>query len=784
MLDFLKSVHITTKVFGGFGITLFLLLITGTISSINVNNDNINFKRYRSIALQTNQAGRVQANLLEARLAVKNFIIDASSKNATQVRERANKALDLNSTFHDLIQDKSRLSIVDSADQNLRSYLLAFEQVLDLQNKRNKLVINSLDVIGPQIEQKLASIMENASENKNILTAIRMNDIQRNLLLLRLYAYKFLVTNDQNEYDRAISESLQMRRNIAQITNNTQDATQQAITTSLSQLASQYRTSLIAVHDIIIQRNSIISGILDQIGPRVATEMENLKLSIKSEQDILGPKATIASDYALWSTLVITVTGLIVGTISAWAIGSRITRPVQEITNSMGTLAAGNCNIDIPGQGHKDEIGQMAAAVQVFKESMIKNKQLIEKEKTEEKRILFQEAEIARKEMEVARIRQNRAEASNKLKDEFLANMSHEIRTPMNGICGMAQLLNTTQLDDEQKSYTDIILSSCNNLSSIISDMLDLSKIESGNMELNNAPFNLKSVIEQAVSTVEPVLQEKKLKHRIIIKQEHDGRYIGDFLRIKQILVSILSNAVKFTDDGHIDITAEYVNKNVVICVKDTGCGIPNEIQGKIFERFYQADSSSIREYGGVGIGLSITKGTVDLMGGTIELNSQIDIGTDFTITLPLRKISENENTKKITSQPSEQLNGKSALVSGQIFNNILVAEDNPINQRLLTDILVQQDKRVTIANNGQEAIEALEKTTFDLVLMDIQMPIMNGDEAIKIIRASDQPFKDIPIFVITADAMSGAEKKYLDMGANKYISKPIKINELIKLIT
>ncbi|WP_346913700.1 HAMP domain-containing methyl-accepting chemotaxis protein [uncultured Roseibium sp.] len=381
----LKHISISTKIFGGFGIVLILLLIISATGGLNLSNGNNDFSRYRAIALQTNQAGRVQANLLEARMAVKNFIINATDAAISDVNERISKTLELNKELDGLVNSPQKKAVVASTGEGLSRYLAGFTEVTKLQAKRNELVINKLDVVGPQIEQKLTEIMKGANSEGDANTAFRAGMVQRNLLLMRLYATKFLVTNEEAAYDRVLEESAAMadnQRNLASAVRNSRFG---KISDEVVTLHQTYEDTFKAVRDTVNARNEIISGTLDTIGPKVATELENLKLAIKKEQDTLGPEASAAMQQAVTITYGVAAIAVLLGCLAAWFIGTGISRPIKAITEAMKTLAGGDKTLDIPGQTHRDEIGAMAAAVQVFKDNMIKADEMAAREAEETK---------------------------------------------------------------------------------------------------------------------------------------------------------------------------------------------------------------------------------------------------------------------------------------------------------------------------------------------------------------------------------------------------------------
>jgi PAS domain S-box-containing protein len=372
----------------------------------------------------------------------------------------------------------------------------------------------------------------------------------------------------------------------------------------------------------------------------------------------------------------------------------------------------------------------------------------------------------------------NRAEAANRAKSEFLANMSHEIRTPMNGVLGAAEILEDTKLTQEQREMLSVIKGSADALLTIINDILDLSKIEAGKMTLSKKSFSLKHMLTDIEAVSRGLIGDKNLHAEFRYHLNNIDYVTGDKTKIRQVIINLVGNAVKFTPQGRISLSADVKDlndRNVTITfeVTDTGIGISPEDQKHIFNKFEQADSSNKRKYGGTGLGLSISKALADMMNGSLKVQSSLGIGScfSFEITLPL---AENINRKQKQKHTEKQIN---------YGFRILLAEDNAINQIVMQGMLQRFDSSVEIAVNGKEVLQKLKEKDFDAVIMDCQMPEMDGYEATQIIRASDEAYSNIPIIALTADAMAGTRKKCLESGMNDYVSKPVDPEVLIKML-
>jgi len=369
------------------------------------------------------------------------------------------------------------------------------------------------------------------------------------------------------------------------------------------------------------------------------------------------------------------------------------------------------------------------------------------------------------------------ADAANRAKSEFLATMSHEIRTPLNGVLGMAQAMALDPLSERQRERLEVIGQSGEMLLAILNDILDLSKIEAGKLDLDEADFDLAALAQGVGATFRPLAQGRNLDFRLEITPEVGGVWRGDALRVRQVLHNLISNAVKFTSAGSVEVRIDVADGAILIVVADTGIGMSPDHIGRLFDKFVQADSSMTRRYGGTGLGLAICRELCSAMGGEIRAESEPGRGSRFSVRLPLPRGREGAAIPRPPAEEERPADDRGL--------RILAAEDNAVNQLILKTLLGQVGLEPTIVDNGQDAVTAWEQERWDLILMDVQMPVMDGVTATRQIRGREAggARTPTPIIALTANAMSHQVRDYLAAGMNAVVVKPIQVEQLFDAI-
>jgi signal transduction histidine kinase/CheY-like chemotaxis protein len=501
---------------------------------------------------------------------------------------------------------------------------------------------------------------------------------------------------------------------------------------------------------------------------------------------VFAPEAPIHAKIndLIYSFLVISGAGFALVAVLIAIFTTFTTRKICVLTDSANRIAAGEADIVVPVFKGKDEMAELSRALNTLLNKMhVAQNELVELNSSLEKRVEGRTQDISeanRKLAELANEAERSAEQAKKAdmyKSQFLANMSHDIRTPLNGIIGMAQILKKTSLDTLQNEYLDDILSSGELLLAIVNDILDLSKIESGQLTLEKSIFNLKITIEEICKVIKSQAERKKLFFHFDYATGVPEMVAGDSLRIRQIVMNLLSNAVKFTETGgvSIEIAGGYIRPQVFnfrIKVSDTGIGIPQDKIHRLFEKFVQLDKQFARREGGTGLGLSICKKLVEIMDGSLKVDSEPGNGSSFTVELPLMVAVEHEEVAPIN---------KEIVLKWTKTPHVLVAEDSLVNQKIARNFLEQDECDCEIANDGIEAVEMYKNDVWDLIFMDVQMPNLDGIAATGQIRVieSQNKKKKVPIIALTASAMEKEQKACAEAGMDDFLFKPLMGNEL-----
>ncbi len=485
---------------------------------------------------------------------------------------------------------------------------------------------------------------------------------------------------------------------------------------------------------------------------------------------------------ALITTLVIIAAGILLTSLIALFMSERVVRPIIALSKAVERIRRGDLSARVE-QRSRGEIGLLEAGFNQMAQRIAMTQDELQAEVEQAVKDLqttMDALEVRNIELDLAR---KRALEASKAKSDFLAIISHEIRTPMNGITGFARLLARSNLSPEQREQLKAIQESADNLLASINEVLDFSKLESGQLQFHDEPYRVRSLVSSVITLFTLQAEEKGLQLRHLVYDDVPTWLVGDTLRIRQVLINLVGNAIKFTESGTVTVRVmrdgDDDKELITFSVQDTGIGLDPLVGDRLFEPFTQGESNTTRRYGGTGLGLSISKKLVKGMQGGIGFDSEPGKGSTFWFSLPLRIPEKLFGNSSMVAVDEDCFLSHTPLAGMRI----LVADDNPINLELTRTILQRHEAAVSTATTGREALQLAEKQFFDLILMDIHMPVMSGLEATKAIRNGSGPNTATPIVAITADITASNQKRIFAVGMNEIIIKPLEETRLMSVV-
>ena len=777
----MNDFSILKKIAFGFGVILALTLVVGSIALNSLRDiEAINERMEAEYTPLTLAATDIKESILNAVNNATIFFEISDGQNLVEARHELSKAAHSVGQVEKLVAGSPNFAGLAPLAANAKESIVHFTQVFDQSEQvyeeiielRAQLVeqsatsllrlVEQLEVLGG-IATLQVPVSKEAIERVRLTTevSVRLMGL-RDLLLKGMFLNQFIVTKQaRKDLFAHLGELLNQLEPLSTT------PTMQTMLTGLRKdlwilenLQNRYLGILENMYVLNEDRQGASQRVI-LLADKLAQEGRQLAIS-ESALRTLETKKSVKS----LSSIIVIILG--VGGVLAVALTRSITSSVSQSVAFAEAIAAGDFSTRLH-LTQKDEMGHLAAALNTMVDTL--EAKIFEARHNEQQALEAKDAANHAKAL---------AEEASRAKGDFLARMSHEIRTPMNAIIGMSHLCLQTSLDSKQNNYVTKILSSANNLLGILNDILDFSKIEADKLELESIPFLLSDVLKNVNTILAIRAEERGIALTMQVDPELPHAFAGDPLRLGQVLINLAGNAIKFTEKGSVSICVELESQNassvhVRFSIQDTGIGMTGEQLAGLFQPFSQADGTITRKYGGTGLGLAISKRLLEMMRGELQVTSRFGEGSLFTFVLPLYKAQIEEN-----SQPQTLVECSGPSVDGL---RVLLVEDNEINQEIALDMLGSVGVKVDVAANGQEALDAVAAAKYDLIFMDIQMPVMDGLEATRRIRALGHTPQSLPIVAMTAHAMRGDKEISLLAGMNDHITKPLEPKLLYSML-
>lgn len=697
-------------------------LVQVSIDVMNINKDIADLQR-NTLVYSTTGSSSVYEKMIDTHQSVLRDLRSISLKlNQDDKKEVVSEMIDVLKRYQDNLMDL-RLRH-KSRDQYLN---VLFPKILKKGEERLNLLINEF-------------------ENKKSKNYIETNKILKEWLKSYLLAKSFLEKRDYGLKKETLSNIREMRSRIVSL--NISEVQKEELLKNVSEFQSVFNRSIQVNRVYLSLINVVMAGDAFEF-TRLADRLTKLSLSELERIKEVSRKQFEESSHYLNVFFIVSILVIVITLIY---FSKFIVNRISEISYAFKKLTDGKVDSIIPYVEYSDEIGRLANAANSYKSLN-----------------------------EEVRIEKERVEKLAKSKSEFLANMSHEIRTPMNGILGMVSILSDSDLSEKQRKMLETIDSCGESLLTILNDILDLSKVEVGTIEFENKFHSLENLVHSIHFLFNSNAKNKGIEYECHIENIKDVPDLikTDITRLKQILINFISNAIKFTSEGRVDfiIRCKELENSLYqfeFEVRDTGIGIEKDSISKLFDSFTQADSSITRKYGGTGLGLAISKKLSDLMGGEIVVESEVGKGSTFKLRINLEGKEDFPEESIIEEIDTKESNSKL---------DILIVEDNDINIKVLKMVLKNFNEDCDISKNGQLAVEATTNKEYDLIFMDMQMPVMDGISATKIIRTLDKG-KTPRIYALTANAFEDDRKRCIEAGMNGFLTKPIRSEKVFEVLS